>query len=631
MRDPSTLLDLAAQRSEVVDKGRLLTLWWPAACGLVAAVVTFLLILPAGLWNDDLVNLQQHLDRSLGDLLLEPVFFTQVAPGHRLLTELQLQVGPSDRIVLHALVAVLAGACVIVGARVVATLGRPSWWVPFLLATTLIGPAGLSTNLWYAAWFHVMSSLLAGLVAILLYARWRGSAPDQLPPGRPTGAVIAIAVGTLFSVKVLLAVLLLVLVEYLLVRRGDLETLVVGLWRDRRVWAPFLLLAFFYWFYTARAGLDPVLGDLATTIEATWRGVAFLSVPMLVGLSPADVGYLEDPTPALIAAAWLAAAALGVAVLRRGDLARRGLGIGIVVLAVGVGMSAWVRTPGFGDLAALTPRYHLDGLSYLVLATGLGVLRTSRDTTPGLARSRVVRWAGRALPVVAAAALVVAVGWSDVARLDTSPVVRSGRWLDVVAASIEDIGPNPQILDAPLPFHIVSSFPGRRTADLDGLIPKFEVSVTAPDSVVTPAGQVEPLDARPFFRETGAEYAANGLVSVGQDAVVTGDAVCTGSWMTLDLVLGPHPHPRLIELTLGGASIARIDYVPRHGEIAEPASEVVTGPGTTSVVLPMDLLGWVERVDLDVRTVEDEDQACLTGVRFLEVFNELPGEDDLPA
>lgn len=633
MREPGTTV-LAPTPGAEDDRWRLrrLTTWaWPMLWGLVTGVGTFLLILPAGLFNDDLVNLQQHRARTLGDLLLEPVFFTQVSPGHRLLTELQLAVGPADRIVMHALIAALAAACVVLGARIVAMVARPSWWVPLLLTAILAGPAGIGTNIWYAAAYHVMPALTAGLLAVVLYLRWRGTAVDRMPEGRPIGALVAMAVGLLFSIKVVLAVVLIVLVEYVLVRRGDLETVVVGLWKERRVWIPFALTAGAYWFLTSRAGLDPSLGDAASTIEATWRGLVYISAPMLLGLAPAQESMVQGAPQDTPWVAWVVVAVLAAVVTRVGDLARRGLVVGLVVLAAGVGMSALVRIPTFGLNAALTPRYHVDGLVYLVVAVGIGVVveRTAVDTgTPGRP------WVRRSVAGVAALGAVgvlTAAVVSDLRLVADSDLVESGEWTDAAAASLEETGPNPQLLDTPLPEPMAPAFPWWRTKELDGLLPGFAVTPFSPDSVATSTGEIEPLRVNSIFRQTGAEYSTNALVNVGEDATVRGDALCTRSWMTADLVLAPHPEPRYIELTLRGASDVRIDYVPHLGRFAEPFSEAVTGPGETTVVLPMDLLGWVGRVDLDVRTVEGENQACLTQVRFLEVLNDIPRSDELGA
>ncbi len=597
---------------------------WPYVCGLAAAVVVFLLSRPAGLVEDDILNLQLHRGvESLGDLLLAPVFLTQVAPGHHALTALQLAIGPTDRLVMHALMAAVAGACVPVAAAVVTRLGRPSWWVPATLALVMAGPASLPAALWYAAAYHFYPALLAGLCGVLLYLRWRGTSSD-LPRGAPLLSVLAVGVGLLFSLKAGAAVVLMLLLEYVLLRRGDLETVVLGLWKDRSVWWSYGLLLALYLAVTQRSGLAPEVGEVSTIAVALLRGLVQMSAPMLVGVGATEPNYTVPDVPAPLAiGAWVAVAILALLVVRHGAAARRGLVVGGAVLVISLTLSTGPRTTFLGELAALAPRYHLDGLTYLVIAVAAGLHLDGLGGTTDRPRWRTVVLRG--IAVAALLGVAGATAWSHGTRLASSAAIASGAWTADLERSLAEHESTPRVLEAPMPPFLLSLIPGSRMSWLDGLVVGLDVSLTDPDSVVTADGNIEPLRTEVLFDQEGAQFADNPLVDVSGEFAAFGTNVCTVTEMRFAVGLAPHPAPRVLALRTDGEMTVDVGYPPRDLLRPEPGVTAPVEDGRGELVLPMDLLGRAQAIEVTVRAAEDT-TACIERIRFLEVDNDLPGE-----
>lgn len=616
------------------DVGRarrvLLGLWLPA-WSLVTGVALFVISLPAGLHQDDLLNLQLHrAAESPTDMLLAPVFLTQLAPGFQALTALQLWLGPTDRVIIHGLMAALGAGSVWVTGLIYRRIAGPSLTVPVLLALVVAGPGGVAVVLWYAAAYHFMPSLFLGLLGVFLFLRWRGSVTGPLPRGAPVLSPVVVGLGMLFSLKGAIAALFIVLLEYVLLRRGDLETVILGLWKDRLVWSTYGLLLLVYVAMTQRSGLSPEMGELSVVAGAVISGLLRMTAPMLLGLGSAELDYTPPDFPGwLFAVAWAVVAAGAMLVARRGPVAQRGLAIGGLMLVAGLVLTAGPRTTFLGESAAFAQRYHLEGVVYFVLAVSLGASLQARDSAaadvPGTASRR--RRLARAALVVAALSIVgAATVWSNASRVASAPSIASGRWIAAIETALKDDASPRRVLDANVPKDVLWVVPGSRVAILDGLVPGLDVVDTDPDAVLTPAGTVEPLETTELFADTGSGFAGNALVVFDEAPLSVDDRACAAEALRFQLPVAPHPAPRLLAVRTTDEVALTVEFIPIEGRAREPAVRAQGGGPGQELVVPMDLLGWVQAIDVTARSTSDE-PACVTSVRILQVENRLPTRD----
>lgn len=593
---------------------------WPAICGIVAGGAIYLQTRAAGLWNDDVYNLQEHLTAGLDELITRPVALRQFAPGHRLLTELQLLVGPTDRVVMHGVLAVSIGLSVALAAHVATRLHRRTWWLPVAITVAAVGPAGFRATAWYAGAYHIVPSLLLGLAGVAAFMRWRRKDGEgsNLPRGVPITAAILTLLGTAFSIKALLAPLLLFLVEYLIERPGDLRTTVARVRSELRVWVPFLAIGVAHLVALQWSGVPPSVGHPATIVEAVVRGIATTSVPLLVGLAPSSSGALE---PFAIGVAWAVVGGGAILMLRSRRLRGRAVVAAATVIVASVALPSLITVSSFGASAGTALRYHLEGIVYAWLAIAAGIRPPRAQSAPSLGR---LGHAGLALTVVTA--LVVGTVWSNRSQWEGLGSVRSGVWIASLEHDLAHGTPATPVLDTPLPPYVIDIVPGRRILDLDGLVPGLIVDAGA-GRVVTDEGRVESLDAAVLSQQDGAAFARNGLVDIRGDHRLRAAALCTDAEATIELLVGPHPEPRLLEVALSGAAAVRVDYTALPGRPKDPPLQ--TTASDTVVRLPLDVLGWTERIHLGLAAAVPDEDVCIERVSILEVRNDLPQYGDL--
>ena len=592
-----------------------------AVSSLGVSVLTFVIIHPSGLIDDDFTNLRFVKGaHSFISTLFVPVFYTQVSPGHRLLTALQLYVGPLDRVVMHALLAALTGTAVVLGAVIMRRLYGRQPWAPVIIALALLGPAAIKVNLWYAAAFHQIPALVFGLSAVVAYLKYR----DDADSGRwLVASVLLVATGLLFSVRLVLAVVFLILLEHVLLREEDGVATLRSIWQRRHVWAWYVVAVGFYW-AMGRAGGLPVSGEITATLEATMIGYIELFVPMLfgVGTAGAHADVLRGSGP-LVAGHALVVAFVVFSVKRR-RRAWRGIAVAAAIVVVGVALAAAPRVPGLGLGAALAPRYYLAPLVYALFGLPWGFRGELDEPTAPVVR----RLSGRSGQALTGALLltVAASSWFSIgAQVSNYPGIASARWLEAVETSVAAKG-FVKSLDVPLAPETQENFPHRRLNDIAFLYENLEVASTPPVDVITPEGNVEPLDAREIFRQSGADYSENGLVHAQGDFEVRGSSVCTASTMRFDAVFARHPLPRLLFVEISGPARLDVDMIPLAGAVREPSAQTTTPREGGEVLLPMDLFGATAEARLHVAARMAE-SVCIEEVAFLEVHNQLPATE----
>ena len=285
-------------------------------------------------------------------------------------------------------------------------------------------------------------------------------------------------------------------------------------------------------------------------------------------------------------------------------------------LAIPLVATATSLGPAVGE----TPRYHLEGLVYawLAVAAGLRPVRADADRTRG-------QWTGAALATTAVAVIGGSVVWSNATHRQAIGSFRSGAWIATMEAELAGGRTAQPVLATPIPSYVYPLVPGRRVSTLVDLVPGLRVDPRA-TQVVTADGHVEKLDGDLLFDQVGSAFATNGLVQVVGDHEVVGTAMCTASKVEIEVLLGPHLEPRLLELEITGTASLRLRHLPLPGRPTDPPSQIQASDGV--VRLPMDMLGWTARLLLTIDSPTPQ-RACLDRVAFIEVRNDLPQYGDL--
>lgn len=601
-----------------------------AASAITAGAISWITTHAMGPVNDDITNMRlvEQADSVL-DVLLAPVFYTQVAPGHRLLTALQVAVGPLDRVVMHALVAGMVGACVVVGSQVMRHMYGRQPWAPVVMGLVMISPAVVQTNVWYASAHHQTPSLLFGLSAVWAWLVHRTTGQRRwlwLSVG-------LLGCGLSFSVRAVLALLFMLALEHVLFDPVPPGDVLQRAWARRWTWFPYAIPVFIYWELNRSGGTLAVTSDAGLVLAATARGIVEAFVPLLVGIQA--TGLAPSPgavRPETIVVAHGLLLVFVVVVTRRRRDALRGVMVAVVVGAAGIGLSAIARGDALGALAGLTTRYHMEPLAYAAIALPWG-LRGHRDPVARQGVDAVLLGRGAKVATVSAMILVALVSaWSDSSVVRAFPGVASAQWLESVQSAVDDSGATAQtatpILDVPIDPAVEPDFQRRRFNDIDWMFDGL--AVTTEDAagidalaVVTADGDIEPIRTTELFSQAGGAYAGNGLVTAEGSMEVVGSDLCTSSSMSLTVVVAPHEAPRWMEVTTTGPALLQADIIPTSDDHAQPAASAATTITRQIAILPLDPFGDVFGTRLTVRAPAAS-PACIEQVRFVAVENDLP-------
>ncbi len=601
-----------------------------AASAVLAGVVSWITTHPMGPVNDDITNMRL-VDQagSAFDVLLAPVFYTQVAPGHRLLTALQLAVGPLDRVVMHLVIAAMVSGCVVVGSQIMRHLYGRQPWAPIVVCLVMVSPAVIQANIWSASAYHQTPSLLFGLAAVWAWLIHRRS-------GRRGWLWLSVGLlgcGLSFSARAVIALVFMMAVQHVLLDPVPPGDILQRVWTKRWTWFPYSIPVFIYWELNRSGGTLGLTTDAGVVVAATARGVVEAFIPLLVGIRATGTGEsLSAVRPEIVVIAHGLVILLVVILTRRRRDALRGVVVAAVVAATGIGLSTIARGDSLGALAGLSLRYHMEPLAYAVMALLWG-LRGARDqdALQGVDAVLLGKW-GKVAGVAAIILIAAASVWSTTAVVRAFSGAQSARWLEAVEASVDELDAPPDaatpILDVPLDAAVQPDFPRRRFNDIDWLYDGVAVTTdnaTGIDAlaVVTADGDIEPIRTTELFSQAGGAYADNGLVSAEGSMEVVGANLCTSSSMSLTVVLAPHDAPRWMEITTTGPALLQADIIPTGEDLAQPVATAATTSARPVAILPMDPFGDVFGARLTVRSPAAS-PACIEQVRFVAVDNDLP-------
>jgi len=540
--------------------------WWSWAVGATCVVVAlglWLLVRDAGLQFDDFGNLRLAGELGTLDFVFNPVF-DHFAPGHRILTLLQLALGPTDVADMHAVLVVVH---VVALGGLLSILSRfygPRPWLLLLVLVAMFATVSLAVDQWFAAALHQVPALAASTWGIRTWIH-------HVDTGRrrwAVASVLMLTVGLAFVGKALLAFGLVFLLDQLVLRPTHPSRLLSRVGREWQRWSLFVAPVVVYLLVSTEAvtPLHPLAspGVLATAVRETWL-TRF--TPSLFGVDLVELGLDASANTAvqvLLQGALLVVVAYTL--WRRPDAARP-LAILVAVVVVNAVLVASSRVTTFGVASANSHRYWLEPLWY---ATFLLPWAWSRpDAVPAVPSSSTdgppadgppadgptadgppQRWP-RGHGIVGAVvlmAVLVSTGVFAVRHQDQTVAFEARAWLESIRATTATAEPGLEVVNDSMP---PAWSPPWSLEDMGYLLPNVTFTGSGSARLVTDGILAEP-DFEPFYDTTGALFATNTLTTFGGTMQVDGTRLCTISHLDADVLLAPPDQRRFVRLRLSG-------------------------------------------------------------------------------
>lgn len=589
--------------------------FWPhltlAVAAVVAAAVTMIVLTStSGIIFDDWGNLVFMQEHGLTlDALVTPVF-DHLAPGHRVLDYVQLQLGPLDTSTMFVLLS-LANAA-IVGVTVLAMwelYGR-RWWVPLVALVPATGAIATDVVSWIASANHQVPAMLLSMTAVWQFLVWRRTR-------RTVSLILSVAcllVGLLFISRTLLAVGVILLLHYFVLEEGG--------WRAagdrlRETWplaALYLGLGVVYMAIVSETVLVRPLASLPDTLAGLRVGWLVRVVPGLFGLHPPYEPFVNLSAGWLLVVIVLQLLFLGLVGVQIARLPRTGRAVtAFVVIVITAGlMSVITRASMVGPIAGAANRYWYEALFYGALLLPFGFGRAGTSRYPWLDSAW---WVAVAAPAILA---VLVVNVWQASRLATElPQVAAARWTDALAQDVSELG-TAEVIDDEMPERV-----GPLTwkiSDIAPLVDGLAVTGAAHGFIVSPTGDLVEPEVDSIYEASGADFSRNPLVAVRGDVRRRQGSFCTDGTMEFELLMAPHEDKRYLSLALEGTgTITQELGVPPELDRPPPVAEYTIEPTRRRILAPMDL--W--DVPVMVWTVAAESgQLCVTKVEIVTMEND---------
>lgn len=589
---------------------------WFAVETVVAMALAFgvglWLTAPLGIAFDDWGNLLWMQEQGLTlDALLTPVF-DHLSPGHRLLDWLHLQLGPTDPAPMFALMS--AGNALSVGALVLVLVevhGR-RWWLPLVALVPATGAIAIDVVGWLAAAYHQVPAMLASLLAVWQFLRWRDTGRSR----HLVASILLLGGGLLFISRTLLAIGVILLLDVLVLPEGGWRE---GLDRLRTRWpVPLLYLgiaAVYVLLVSETILLRPVAGpgDVLAGIRVGWLTRV---VPGLFGLHPPYDPFSQLSADWLLVVAALQVALLvliGIQVAMTRSTARSAGAFVLVVVVAGI-MSVTTRASFVGPVAGASSRYWYETLFYGVLLVTWGI--QPRRAARATGAREWPHWSTVPATLALLAVLTTNVVQARVHARDL-PQVTAGAWTATLVEEIRARG-SVEVVDDVLPEGIGPLT--WRLSDIQALFPALAVTGHEQALVVTQAGALAEPDFVTIYRDTGAAFADNALVDVDGGATTSGTGLCTTGAMAFDLLVSPDPDDkRYLRLAIEGGATLVHEVATDPGQFEPPPLGRYDVPPDGGVVtIPLDV--W--DTGLQTFTVSTDERACITHATLATMTND---------
>lgn len=471
----------------------------------VQGITLFLLTRGVFFYADDFLNFRLAQEQGFAPAaLLEPLG-QQVAPLHRLFNALLFTLAPLNSAAARlVLLAFLLAAVALMRALLARMYGDRPWTVFVALA---FGFSIVQVDLlrWWAAGLHVLPATAATLVVILAYLRFRetGSASSIAL------SFAALAIALLFSIKAMFVPLYLLLLQVLLLDKGQtLQQLGRDLWHERRMWQAYLaIVAAAVMLNATLTTAQPSPDRLPAALDSVWLGWFYGLGPAALGVSVGkDVGALERAVLVAAAAQLVLGMLLGWT-LARNPRAWRAWAVMVLAFLPNAMLIGMVRVTLFGPTVAYVPRYLEEALLLAAIALPTAFIQPAGHHLPAEppppsvtlppAWKRPAVLAG--IPIfVAYLAVSLATGNRLVLE---HPGQQAGEWVSTNMASLEDLtgGQGPiSVVNTTVPEEVLPPLVG--TTSLSNVLPLYR-----PDATFDGAGR-SPIVVGPDGTAARAEF-----------------------------------------------------------------------------------------------------------------------------
>lgn len=390
------------------------------------------------------------------DYLTSPVF-GHFVPGHRLINWATFSIAPLSLTATSAFIAGVFALTVLALHRLLADLVRPGALALALTGFFAFSTIQVGTSFWWAAAMSRMPTNLFGVVAILLYLRYR----SRRHPAFLAASVLSLGVGLAFAEDAMLVLGVIVALRVLVLEPDrSLRASLADALGEWRVWLLYLIpISVSLVGSTSQTTSLYTFQTPALLLEYLATGWFRLFSPVVLG-QYVDVGPLSGYELAAGVVAQVAVVALIAATVARNRLAWRSWAFFAFGYLLTQGPIGILRTGGF-ETALVAQQYRYYSLTIVIFTIAVATAVRPLAATPA-------RWAGespirRWRPAVAVVGVVYVASSlvSSYRAADAWDGRRAKPYVEALSESLRSVDPRAEdfaLIDAALPEVVVQPF-----------------------------------------------------------------------------------------------------------------------------------------------------------------------------